>query len=104
MSTTDSDVVLWLIEHPNNGNQRPFYWGNEEGEQGWTGDIEASFKFETSDEADRHAGDVGIPDYKIIDHKWLNHKPTTKSVVDEPVNLEDDEYYRYVHDIEHSRS
>lgn len=76
------DTVLWLIEHPNNGNQTPFYWGNEEGEQAWTADIEAAFKFETADAAEQYAGDVGIPDYRIVDHKWLDHKPTTKSVVE----------------------
>lgn len=74
-------TVLWLIEHPNNGNQRPFYWGNEEGEQAWTTDIEAAFKFATEGEADKHAGDVGIPDWRIVGHQWLDHTPTTKSVV-----------------------
>jgi hypothetical protein len=75
------DTVLWLIEHPNNGNQRPFYWGVEEGEESWTADIEAAHKFAAAEFAEKWAGDVGIPDYRIVDHKWLDHKPTTKSVV-----------------------
>ena len=77
MSTTKSDVVLWAIEHPENGKQRPFYWGIEEGEQGWTTDIRWAFKFDTKDAAEKHASDIGIPDYQIRDHKWLDHKPTS---------------------------
>lgn len=77
MSTTKYDVVLWVIEHPENGNQPPFYWGTEEGEQGWTAEIKWAFKFEAPEDAEKHAGGVGIPDYKIIDHKWLDHTPTS---------------------------
>lgn len=73
-------IILWLIEHPNNGNQTPAYWGLEEGEESWTGDIEAAHKFAAHEFAEKWAGDVGIPDYRIVDHQWLDHTPTTKSV------------------------
>jgi hypothetical protein len=69
--------VLWLIEHPDNGNQRPFYFGWEEGERGWTADIEAAFKFDTQADAEKMASGCGLPDYSIIDHQWLDHKPTS---------------------------
>lgn len=72
-----TSYVLWLIEHPESKHQTPFYWGIEEGKQGWTADIKWAFKFETADEAEMHASGVGIPDYRIIDHKWLDHKPTS---------------------------
>lgn len=72
-----TDYVLWLIEHPDNGTKSPFYWGIEEGEQGWTSDIAWSFKFATKEAAEQHASDVGIPDYQINDHKWLDHMPTS---------------------------
>lgn len=53
------------------------YFGWEEGEKGWTADIKAAFKFDTRDEAEKMAGDCGLPDYQIRDHKWLDHKPTS---------------------------
>jgi hypothetical protein len=77
----NENYVLWLIEHPENAYQTPVYWGVEEDQEGWAGDIKWAFKFETSADAEKHAEGVGIPDYRIIDHKWLDHKPTTKSVV-----------------------
>jgi hypothetical protein len=79
------DTVLWLIEHPNNGKQKPFYWGIEEGEEGWTADIDAAHKFASFEFAEKWASDIGIPDYRIIDHKWLDQTPTTKSVVGDEV-------------------
>lgn len=77
MYTTKSDVVLWVIEHPENGKQPPFYWGTEEGEQGWTSEIKWAIKFDTADEAEKRASDVGIPNYRIVDHKWMDHTPTS---------------------------
>lgn len=71
------DYILWLIEHPDNEKRSPLYLGWEEGEKGWTGDINAAFKFETHDGAEMMASDCGLPDYKIRDHKWLDHKPTS---------------------------
>lgn len=77
MSTTKSDVVLWVIEHPDNGNQRPFYFGWVEGEKGWTPDIDDALKFDSEGQAEAMASNVGLPDYRIVDHKWLDHKPTS---------------------------
>lgn len=71
------DHVLWLIEHPDNGDKSPSYFGWEEGEQGWTGEIKEAFKFDTKAAAGKHASDVGLPDYRIVDHKWLDHKPAS---------------------------
>jgi hypothetical protein len=74
-----TEYVLWLIEHPGNGNgkQPPFYFGREEGEKAWTADIKWAFKFETKDAAEKMAGDCGLADWRIVDHKWLDHKPTS---------------------------
>lgn len=72
-----TDHVLWLIEHPNNGKQSPFYWGIEEGEQGWTADMRWAFKFDTAADAEMRASDVGIPDYRVEDHLFLDHKPAS---------------------------
>jgi len=69
--------VLWLIEHPDNGKQSPFYFGWEEGEKGWTAEISAAFKFDAKDAAEKMASDCGLPDYQIRDHQWLDHKPTS---------------------------
>lgn len=71
------DYVLWLIEHPDNGNRSPFYYGWEEGSLGWTADINAALKFEGREAADKMASDVGLPDYRNADHKWLDHKPAS---------------------------
>lgn len=71
------DYILWVIEHPENGKRSPFYWGWEEGSQGWTAEIGAAMKFDTRAYAEKHAAGVGVPDYRIVDHKWLDHKPTT---------------------------
>lgn len=76
------DYARWLIEHPDNGTRSPFYWGVEEGVQGWTADVRWSFKFDTEAAAEKHASDVGIPDYQIRDHKWLDHEPTSNLDVD----------------------
>lgn len=72
-----TDHVLWLIEHPGNGTKTPFYFGWEEGEKGWTSDINAALKFEVEADAYKMASDCGLPDYHIRDHKWLDHKPTS---------------------------
>lgn len=69
--------VLWLIEHPDNGTRPPSYFGWEEGEKNWTGDISAALKFDTEAAAEKMASDCGLPDYQIRDHKWLDHKPTS---------------------------
>lgn len=71
------DYVLWLIEHPDNGAKSPFYFGWVEGEKGWTPDINAALKFDTKGQAETMANNVGLPDYQIRDHKWLDHKPTS---------------------------
>jgi hypothetical protein len=72
-----TSYVLWLIEHPDNGTKSPSYFGWEEGEKGWTGDIKAAFKFETKDAAEMMASDCGLPDWRVADHRWLDHKPTS---------------------------
>lgn len=74
-----AEHVLWIIEHPENGQQgkSPFYWGLVEGQQGWTPDIKDAFKFDTQFDAEKRADDVGIPDYRVFDHMWLDHRPTT---------------------------
>jgi hypothetical protein len=72
-----TDYVLWLVEHPDNGKRSPFYFGWEEGEKGWTADMDAALKFETREAAEKMASDCGLPDYQIRDHKWLDHKPTS---------------------------
>lgn len=79
MSTTVSDVVAWVIEHPDNGNQTPLYWGHEEGQPGWTSDIRHAFRFDTQEDAEHRAGGHGIPDYRIVDHKWLAHGESSNS-------------------------
>lgn len=72
-----TDYVLWLIEHPDNGSKSPFYLGWEEGQPGWTGDIKEAFKFQTSEAAEKLAGEVGLTDWRVADHKWLDHMPTS---------------------------
>lgn len=71
------DYVYWLIEHPDNGKRIPFYYGWAEGERGWTPDIKDAFKLSSEAEAEKMASDMGLPDYRILDHKFLDHEPTT---------------------------
>lgn len=71
------DYILWLIEHPDNGKRHPFYFGWEEGEKGWTADINAALKFETREDAEKMADGCGLWDYQIRGHKWLDHKPAS---------------------------
>ena len=68
--------ILWLIEHPQQ-HQGIFYFGWEEGEKNWTADINAALKFDTKAEAEAMAINIGLPDYRIVDHQWLDHKPAT---------------------------
>lgn len=69
--------VYWLIEHPDNGKRSPHYFGWEEGERGWTSDLSAAFKFETQGIAEQFANEIGIQDWRVIDHQFLDHKPTS---------------------------